>query len=647
MANVFDFELRADDQVSDALKRIDDQVKNLVPQLDKTSEGLELGGQETKDGLSDINKLFNQLSRFAKDNVQFIGDMVPPLKNITGQTGNLGGLVGKMGLAGGAAYLAGKGISRMGGELSAAAQDAYSLQIAAENAGMSVQDFTRLSGAMRLLGTDSDSARQSVEGLYKTFNDALQGRNNAALAVMNQVHASIVRNADGTANVLETMKQLAAVIPKLSPQNQKTVADALGLDANGLQLLREGAHLKELLTKSDEVGLTVDPKINGQLVDLNRTLTEVSSSWDGLKNRFKQKLAGTLLSDGSVSDGIKGIGHVLQHPTDPVAWNEALGNLRGNDGDMMRRARKDKPYFDSLSSDDQLNLMTGQMNDALRQKLRVRYALGDQANQLQEDMRQASRPQEKAGAVDPGGVQNRYALSVANNNPWNLRYAGQNGAVPGRKNFAQFNTGEDGVAAADRQLMLYFSGQSKNVDHPLRTLSEIISKASPRSDGNDTPAMIRDASRELGVDPNAQLNLSDSRERARVLTALFNREGNNPYSTDRIQSIIESRQQPQPSQEPAANLPWTPPAMPAAVQQPAPVITPAQPSIVVAPRAGEAAASPQAAGPGVDELTRAFSDALKEHGLKMDLTLIDGKTGQRKSFTGTGSKVSAAMTFPG
>jgi len=641
MANSFDFELRADDQVSAALEKINEQVKGLQPELDKTNGSLELGGQDTKDNLGDLNKLFGQLGRFAKDNVQFIGDMVPPLRNFTGLAGGFGGLVGKFGLAGGAAYLAGKGIATMGGQISDAADDAYSLQIAAENAGMGVRDFTQLAGAMRLLGSDSASARGSVEGLYKTFNDALQGRNSSVLAVMNQIHAGIVRNADGTANVLGTMKQLADVFPKLSPQNQKTVADALGLDADGLQLLREGVHLKELLTKSDEIGLTVDPKVNGELVTLNRNLTDVSASWDGLKNRMKQKLAGTVLGDGSVNDGIKGIAKILHHPTSGLAWEQAGGFISDKQADWITRARKDKPFMDSLPANEQLAIITGHLDSsAITNKLRIRYGLKDQANQLQDDARTLTNPASGAGGSENGagntsngasvpasGVQNSYALSVANNNPWNLRYAGQSGAVPGAKNFARFNSGDEGIAAADRQLMLYYTGQSKNVDHPLKTLSEIINKASPRSDGNDPTAMAQAASRELGIAPDAELNLTDPRERARVLGALFNREGNNPYTTDRIQSVIQN-----PAQMPAPLVPETPPVV--------------QPSIVAPNRLPGMTADGQQGAASAQDIANALSEALKQNGMKVEITMVDGKTGQRQTYTGNGAKVSTAMTFP-
>lgn len=624
--NTFDFELRADDQVSGALKEISDQVKNLQPDLSKTEEGLKFGGQETQDGLTDINTAFRSLGRYAKDNVQFIGDMVPPLRNFMGNAGKIGGIAGKFGLAGGAAYVAVKGITALGGGMADAAHDAYSLQIAAENAGMSVKDFSQLSGAMRLLGSDSESAKGSVEGLYKTFNDALQGRNSAALAIMNQVNTPIVKNADGTANVLKTVEKLAEVMPRLSPQNQKTVADALGLDANGLQLLREGAKLKALLAKADAVGLTVDPKINGDLVGLNRNLNEVSASWDGLKQRFKQKLAGAVLSDGSVNDGIKGMSDLMENGVNPISLGHAFGFNRGNDADMMRRAKSDPEFQKTLTPEEMVHLMTGQMTDSDRQKYRLRYGLSDQASQLAGDMKAiTSQPNSAINALSGSGKIDPTAPSVRNNNPWNINYAGQAGAVPAGR-FARFLTPEAGVQAADRQLQLYATGKSANVTRPLKTLAEIISTASPVSDGNNTPAMIKGASQQLGIGPNDTLNLNDSGVRSRVLAAVFNQEGNNPFSADQIQRIIGAG---------GGQL--------AASQAPvdAPLAAQNTPSLV------SSAGTPAQPGASAEELGRAVSDALKENGMKLEVTFVNPQTGARQTMTATGGKVTTAMPFPG
>lgn len=636
--NSFDIELRADDQVSGALKEISDHVKNLQPELTKTGEGLKLGGQDTQDDLTDINASFQSLSRFAKDNVQLIGDMVPPLRNFLGNAGNMGGMAMRFGLAGGAAYLAGKGIAAMGGGMADAASDAYQLQIAAENAGMSVKDLSQLSGAMRLLGSDSESARGSVEGLYKTFNDALQGRNSAGLAIMNQINAPIVRNADGTANVLKTVEKLAEVMPRLSPQNQKTVADALGLDANSLQLLREGANLKALLAKSDSVGLTVDPKINSDLVVLNRNINQVGASWDGLKQRIKQKIVGAILSDGSVNDGIKGVSDVMENGFNPISLGHAFGFNRGNDADLMRRAIKDKEFQKTLTATEMEHLVTGKMTDDDRAKYRVRYGLGDQASMLAGDMNAITRqPNSQVNSAPGSSSVDNSALSVRNNNPWNIRYAGQANAAPGVGGFARFDSPDAGVQAADRQLQLYATGKSKNVNRPLSTMSEIIRVASPPSDGNKTGDMIARASRQLGVRPDDSLNLTDTGMRSRVLAALFNQEGNNPYSSSQIEQIISvpKGQGLDGMQAPSITAPQNPP-VPALVSQ-------SPPSLVTPPPAVN-----QKAG-SAEDIARAVSDALKENGMKLEVTLINPANGSRQTITGTGGsggKVTAAMQFP-
>lgn len=80
MSNSFDFELVADDKVSGAIERINESLNDLQPKLDKTRTGLQFGGQETLDGLNGYNSRLELMAQSARDNVQYIGDMVPPLK---------------------------------------------------------------------------------------------------------------------------------------------------------------------------------------------------------------------------------------------------------------------------------------------------------------------------------------------------------------------------------------------------------------------------------------------------------------------------------------------------------------------------------------------------------------------------------------
>ncbi|XTZ40074.1 lytic transglycosylase domain-containing protein [Salmonella enterica] len=379
MSNAFDFELVADDQVSDAINRIDGAVRKLLPQLQNTKDKLALGGQDTTDDLDNISRRLNLMARAARDNVQFIGDIVPPLKMV----GELAGKVVSFGLAGAVGY----GMKRVAESFADASREAWNLDVSAKNAGMRVDEFTRLSGAMRILGSDSQSANASVEGMFKTFNDALWGKNSTVLGAMSQIGAQIVRSKDGTADVLKTLESIARVFPSLSPENQKTAADALGLDANALQLLREGARLKELLAKSDQFGLTMDPGLNDQLKDMNGALNEVSASWDGLKKKLSTGMVlGKLNSiDGSIKDGLEGIADLFSNG-DFTGLSHALGFVSSADAKKLRRIQGDKDLYNSLSRRERGAVDGGFYTDAVRRRYDAYYGAADAATQLQEDL---------------------------------------------------------------------------------------------------------------------------------------------------------------------------------------------------------------------------------------------------------------------
>jgi hypothetical protein len=537
MGEQFDFDLVANDDASKQIDNIVRSVQSLYPPLDKLKGGLKLGGQETLNGLDSIIGQFKTLNVFAKDGVQLIGDMVPPLKMV-------GGITLGMGAAAAGIYKTVTGMREAG-------KSAQELSTSAQNAGLSVEKFTQISGAMQILGIEADSAKQSVEGLYSVFNEALQGRNNEALSLLNQIGVQIAKNKDGTADLVGTMRNLSKVFPSLSSQNQKKVSDLLGLDANSLRLLRSGK-FDELMKKSSQFGLTVPDGLNEDLTGINGAINEMGAAWDGLKQKTKGGFYGLLLSDGSVKDGIEGITDLLTHGPDNVAIMHALGVTRGDEAEQLRKGYNDPEFTKTLTVTEKTALDFGTMTDGLRQKFQAYYGPKDAANQLASDLANALQ---RASATGPNSYQgvnigqpsagvNPRARSVRNNNPWNLNFAGQQGAVMepgagGASRFAKFETPEAGISAADRQLMLYYTGQSKAAgNRPLTTLSQIISMASPPTDGNDTRGMIDRASKEVGVSPGEQLNLTDPALRARVLTALFNQEGNNPWSSEQVKAVI-------------------------------------------------------------------------------------------------------------
>ena len=377
MSNVFDFELVANDQVSDVIDRINEAIRGLEPKLDKTKEGLQLGGQETVDGLNGFISRFENLSKSARDNVQLIGDMVPPLKMV----GELSGNLGSLGIAGAAGY----GIKQVAYGFREASREAYNLDVSSKNAGMRVDDYSRLAGAMRILGADSESANASIDGMAKTLKEAASGANGQVLGALAQIGVQIQKNNDGSVDTLKTLQEIARVFPTLRPEQQKSVADALGLTPEMLALMREGERMKSLLAKSDEFGLTIDPELNQQLGDINGTMNELSASWDGLWQRSKSKALTALLSDGSVKDGLEGVTDLFTNG-DFTGLSHALGFVSSDNAKKLRRIQGDKELYNNLTQRERGAVDAGFYTDAVSKRYDANYGATDSATQLQADM---------------------------------------------------------------------------------------------------------------------------------------------------------------------------------------------------------------------------------------------------------------------
>ncbi|VVT53894.1 Phage tail length tape-measure protein [Kosakonia radicincitans] len=441
-----------------------------------------------------------------------------------------GGTAGRFGLAGAAAYGLAKGGMAAADALKQAARNAYDLDISAKNAGMRVDDFSRLSGAMQILGADSQAAHTSVEGLFKTFNDAAAGNNSGVLAVMSQIGAQIVKNKNGTVDVLKTIESIARIFPGLRPEMQKTVADALGLTPETLSLMREGNRLKELLAKSDKFGLTVDPAINNQLTELNQTINELGAAWDGLKNRTSQKISGAVLSDGSVKDGLEGVEDILTNGLDSISLSHFLGATRGKEADQLRWGYNNPEFYKSLGTMDKVGLDFGVMTDGFRQRYNEWMRPVNAAEQLQSDLNGALMPVPGVSTV-PYGQQPNNARGLRNHNPGNVRAAPN--AVGNDGSFPQFGSDADGLAAMARQLMLY--GDRGN-----NSISGILHTYAPSSE-NNTRAYIDDVSRATGYQAQDRVNLHDPAVLRNLMSAMISHEnGTQPFSRDQLDAGVSS-----------------------------------------------------------------------------------------------------------
>lgn len=133
------------------------------------------------------------------------------------------------------------------------------------------------------------------------------------------------------------------------------------------------------------------------------------------------------------------------------------------------------------------------------------------------------------GKVWPGGLQgfsnqvNRSAYlsrGIRNNNPGNLNFAGQKGATlesgPNAR-FASFPTMLEGIAALDRQVILYLK-RGKN------TIDQIIDVYAPSSDGNNTSSYKSYLSQYTGLGVKEKIDGSNFEIMRKLIQGIINHE---------------------------------------------------------------------------------------------------------------------------
>ncbi|HDH1778859.1 TPA: hypothetical protein PIV82_004951 [Klebsiella quasipneumoniae subsp. similipneumoniae] len=610
MSNSFDFELVAGDHVSEAIAHIDEAVRNLEPQLEKTRKGLQLGGQETLDGLNGYNSRLDIMASTARDNVQFIGDMIPPLKIV----GEMSSKIAGMGLAGGVVGAVG-GVTYATGKLAEsykeAARGAYDLDTHAKNTAMSVQDFSRLSGALQLVGADSESAASSIEGIFKSLNEANSAGNAVVMSAMAQIGAQIEKNKDGSVNTLKTLESIARIFPKLRPDQQKSFANAMGLTPEMLTLLREGSKYAGLLAKADKVGLTVDPALNQQLTSFDVAVKEASASWDGFKSKLERKVYASIDTNG-LTDMVNGFTDMLANNFDNISMGRFAGQNKGDDSELMRRALADPEFQKRLNGNEKNQLTAGVMTDEARKKYHQYFYNQDRSRQLLRDVNAITRPAPVRGQI-PYSPASKNTPGFRNHNPGNLKAAPNSTGKRGK--FSTFASDDDGLSAMARQLMLY--GDRGN-----NTPGGIIHTYAPSSE-NNTRAYIDDVTSRTRYGADQRLDLHNPEVLKTLMASMIQHEqGSQPYTEEQLKKAIQSA---------IMDDQWSGQRNPERLtQQRRDIISGAggggRSSSILSPADGDSNVNVI-----TENITRSLTDALAEQPLRLEITMINDK-GERKTY---------------
>ncbi|MBD2816349.1 lytic transglycosylase catalytic [Xenorhabdus sp. Flor] len=154
----------------------------------------------------------------------------------------------------------------------------------------------------------------------------------------------------------------------------------------------------------------------------------------------------------------------------------------------------------------------------------------------------------KASSSNTNTNTNTNARGIRNNNPLNMDYAGQKGAVlenHATPRFAKFATAYEGLAKTAWQLRRYFNG--KTTGKLLQTVEDIVSTWAPAGgkDKNNTEAYIQRVSEMMGVGRRDRLDL-DNHD---IMYALMNAMGIVeskvfPYSKQLVMSAIAGKSDP-------------------------------------------------------------------------------------------------------
>ncbi|EOF5041609.1 phage tail tape measure protein [Providencia rettgeri] len=524
--NTFDFELVADDKASGVIRQIETELSRLRPSVRDTKENLNLGGNDTVSSMGAVGDKLRNISDVAKNGVQNIGDMIPPLKNFGELSNKYLGLAKKIGGIGAIGYAG----YQMASQIRDEGRKATEVSTSAKSMGMSVEEETRLTGTLQQRGVEEAEARQSMSGYYVELDKAVKGQNNELLASIRQIGADIYQKKDGSVDVTKTLQSLEKAIAKIPESRNWELQSKVGLDNNLLGLMREG-QFNARMEKSDQLGLTRQTEVVEKLSKLDTALNELSSAWEGRKTQTKDSVNG-FFADDSVIEGIGGIQELMTYGPDSSAISRTLGIINGDESQILRWAYNTPEFYDQLDWGDQAAVSLGFMTDNIQKEY--------DKWQKEHTPPKKEEPVPDYGQTPDNWIQhdkfNPNTRGFRNKNPGNLRDANNKIGLQGqgKDTMAVFASERDGLAAMSRQLMLDAERGKNRID-------DYIRKYAPANE-NKTQEYIDMVSKQTGYGAYESLDMHDPEVLAKLMNAMIKVEnGAQPFSYDQVmEGVMDS-----------------------------------------------------------------------------------------------------------
>lgn len=374
MGNSFDFELTAKDEASASIQRIEEVVKNLNPLLNKTRDGLALGGQDSRDKLEELGSQFDVLARNARTGVQFVGDLVPPLKMVGGLTLGLGGVAAAVNI--------------VKNNLTNFANAGYRIDTIAKNVSMTADAFQELTGAMVENGSAREAAEDSVANLFERANDAAHGRNKEFLALLKTNDIDISLTKEGLADVGKLTEDIHRKMQTLSPGLQALFGNKLNLSPELLSYLRNTtSEVQRLKDQARRDGLIFSDKDLQNALAFKQQLNQIGAAYDGMLLKGQAWLGQSETLRASVDQ----VTQIMSHGLDSATVGSIFTlNHGGKQADIIRNAKGDDKFKETLSWKEKLDLELGYASEDLIKKLNGYYKPVWRAERLKGDMEKAA-----------------------------------------------------------------------------------------------------------------------------------------------------------------------------------------------------------------------------------------------------------------
>lgn len=415
---------------------------------------------------------------------------------------------------------------------------------ASKNLGVGADTLSRWAGAVRQSGGTTESFLGTMQGLSQSLTELKLTGNTGILPYLQALGVSVA-DTNGKAKPLEQI--LGDIGEKLNAlpnrQDAFNIGRNLGIDDGTINLLLKGRTEVERLLASQKaysaadaesarkaeerwagVQLRIERITQKLVIDLIPAFERLSDKMEELANTSVPVLREIFdwidKIDKITAKWTKGIDNLLPKFSNPTLQKlfggyggtaAKLNPLTNIAGGVAAGGQKIADYInsDAVSKEDR-GVIKG-----WTEKL-----LGVFGMKPKEGAQQSSG----GAAPTPGTGTTR---AERNNNPGNLNFAGQAGAVledGSNARFAKFGSTAEGVSALAKQLQRYG-------ERGLDTVSKIINKYAPSSE-NNTQAYIDALSKRLGVTGDQKLDLNDTTTLTGLIKGIARHEAGSDYLSD-------------------------------------------------------------------------------------------------------------------